>query len=162
MHRSIFEQVTWLTQGRTPENCPYKSQHTDPEAAQIQGPSTVKPTMPNSGLVVLNPSSHANTEILKAMQDPKTTTYVFPDQALLGDVFAGRWVSLPYIYNGLKFLRWAGVHDPIWQDDRVKNIHYGLVPKPWDVQGRSEDELIKRWQDMDDERRQEESKRAAV
>lgn len=47
-------------------------------------------------------------------------------------MFAGRWVGLPYIYNALKTLRWEGVHDAIWRDDKVKNVHYILSPKPWD------------------------------
>jgi lipopolysaccharide biosynthesis glycosyltransferase len=114
--------------------------------------------MPNSGLVVLNPSLHVKDLISEALGDEKTTSYVFPDQALLGDIFAGRWVALPYVYNGLKTLRWPGVHDAIWRDDRVKNIHYGLTPKPWEVQERSEDELVRRWQEMDEERQLHEGK----
>jgi lipopolysaccharide biosynthesis glycosyltransferase len=89
--------------------------------------------------------------IQETLQDERTTTYMFPDQALLGDVFAGRWVALPYVYNALKFLRWPGVHDAIWRDDRVKNIHYGFTPKPWEIQGRSEDELVRIWQRTRDE-----------
>jgi lipopolysaccharide biosynthesis glycosyltransferase len=114
--------------------------------------------MPNSGLVVLNPSRHAQDFILEGLQEEKTTTYLFPDQALLGDVFEGRWVALPYVYNGLRFFRSQGVHDAIWRDDRVKNIHYGLTPKPWEIQGRSDDELERIWQDMNDERQREEAK----
>jgi lipopolysaccharide biosynthesis glycosyltransferase len=47
-------------------------------------------------------------------------------------MFHGRWVALPYIYNALKSLRWEGVHDAIWRDNKVKNVHYILSPKPWD------------------------------
>ena len=82
--------------------------------------------------------------ISKALQDEKATTCVFPDQALLGDIIVGRWTVLPYIYNGLRTLRWPGAHNAIWRDDRVKNIHYSLTPKPWEVQGRSEDKLVRR------------------
>jgi alpha-N-acetylglucosamine transferase len=141
-----------------PENCPYTSQHRDPDTAQIQGAVVERPSMPNSGLVVLNPSLHALDLILEGLRNEKTTTYLFPDQALLGDLFEGRWVALPYIYNGLKFFQWPGVHDAIWRDDRVKNIHYGLTPKPWEIKGRSDDKLEQRWQDMNDERLQEEAK----
>jgi len=56
----------------------------------------------------------------------------FADQSLLSELFRGCWVPLPYIYNALKTLRWEGVHQPIWRDDKVKNVHYILAPKPWD------------------------------
>jgi lipopolysaccharide biosynthesis glycosyltransferase len=56
----------------------------------------------------------------------------FADQSLLSDLYRGRWVPLPYIYNALKTLRQEGVHAPIWRDDKVKNVHYILAPKPWD------------------------------
>ena len=36
------------------------------------------------------------------------------------------------MYNALKTLRWKGVHDAIWRDDKVKNVHFILSPKPWD------------------------------
>ncbi|KAK1756352.1 glycosyltransferase family 8 protein [Echria macrotheca] len=146
----------------TPENCPYTLQHDKPEDAQEHGASPPRQTMPNSGLVVLNPSASAAELIRKGLLDPKTKTYIFPDQALLGDVFAGRWVALPYIYNGLKTLPWPGVHDAIWRDDRVKNIHYGLTPKPWEVEGRSDDDLVRRWQNADEERKQDEAKRLGL
>lgn len=119
-------------------------QHSCPDAVQEHAPSPIQQTMPNSGLAVLNPSSFVSDIITQALNDPKTTTYVFPDQALLGDVFPGRWVSLPYIYNGLKTLRWLGIHDAIWHDVRVKNIHYGLTPKPWEIRERSKDELVRK------------------
>lgn len=66
------------------------------------------------------------------MGSEATSSYEFSDQSLLGDVFNGRWVGIPYIYNALKTLRWKGVHDAIWRDDKVKNVHYILSPKPWD------------------------------
>ena len=56
--------------------------------------------------------------------------YDFADQSLLSDLFKGRWVALPYIYNALKTLR--DVHRPIWREERVKNIHYILSPKPFE------------------------------
>jgi lipopolysaccharide biosynthesis glycosyltransferase len=70
--------------------------------------------------------------IVAKLETPSTSNYDFADQSLLADVFPGRWVSLPYVYNALKTLRWKGVHDTIWRDERVKNIHYILIPKPWD------------------------------
>lgn len=29
-------------------------------------------------------------------------------------------------------MRRKGVHDAIWRDECVKNVHYILSPKPWD------------------------------
>lgn len=58
--------------------------------------------------------------------------YDFADQSLLGDLFYGRWVALPYIYNALKTLRRRGVHETLWSDKNVKNVHFILSPKPWD------------------------------
>ena len=52
--------------------------------------------------------------------------------SLFSQVFQGRWAPLSYTYNALKTKRWKGVHDAIWRDDQVKNIHYFLTPKPWD------------------------------
>ena len=89
--------------------------------------------MPNGGLQVVNPSQHLYDTILKSMASSSSVEkYEFADQSLLSDVFWGRWMPIPYIYNALKTLRWDGVHSAIWRDDQVKNIHYILSPKPWD------------------------------
>lgn len=72
--------------------------------------------------------------------------YDFADQSLLGDLFHGRWVALPYIYNALKTLRHEGVHRPIWRDAEVKNVHYILSPKPWQEKaGEATDESHAWW-----------------
>ena len=116
-----------------PENCAFTAQHDSPDDAQVKGvPSDFGITMPNGGLQVVVPSAEVYDMISSALQDDKTTSYDFSDQSLLGDLFNGRWVPLPYIYNALKTLRWKGVHDAIWRDDCVKNVHYILSPKPWD------------------------------
>lgn len=82
---------------------------------------------------VVNPSTGVYDKILQTLQDGDLTdSYEFADQSLLGERFHGRWVTIPYIYNALKTLRWQGVHDAIWRDDEVKNVHYILSPKPWD------------------------------
>ena len=74
-------------------------------------------------------------------------------KSLLGDLFFGRWVPLPYTYNALKTLRWKGVHDAIWRDDEVKNVHYILSPKPWDEKKEdAKDETHPWWHDMNEER----------
>lgn len=116
-----------------PENCAFTAQHGKPDEAQVTGaPSDMGITMPNGGLQVVIPSADTYELIVRALGEEKTGAYDFSDQSLLGDVFHGRWVALPYIYNALKTLRWKGVHDAIWRDDKVKNIHYILSPKPWD------------------------------
>jgi len=89
--------------------------------------------MPNGGLQVINPCAAVYDRILKQLTDDNAIdSYDFADQSMLGDLFYDRWVTLPYIYNALKTLRMKGVHDEIWRDDQVKNIHYILAPKPWD------------------------------
>ena len=81
------------------------------------------------------------------------TNYEFADQSLLSDLFEGRWVALPYIYNALKTIAWEGVHKPIWRDDKVKNVHYILSPKPWDEkEGEEAYETHKWWRKVNNER----------
>lgn len=48
----------------------------------------------------------------------------FPDQDLLALHFKGRIRFLGYEYNALKTLREC--HADMWQDDKVKNVHYIL------------------------------------
>lgn len=116
-----------------PANCAFTWQHDTPDKAQTEGtPSTGGLAMPNGGLQVVVPSNEVYDSILSALEGDKTINYDFADQSMLGDLFHGRWVALPYIYNALKTLRWKGVHDAIWRDDKVKNVHYILSPKPWD------------------------------
>ncbi|KAI5295395.1 hypothetical protein KEM52_001522 [Ascosphaera acerosa] len=106
--------------------------------------------VPNGGLQVVNPSKAAYAEILSRLQSPSAMAYEFADQSLLADSFPNRWVTLPYVYNALKTMRWAGVHDVVWQDDKIKNVHYILSPKPWEEtdeqkQTRSDREEISAW-----------------
>lgn len=86
----------------------------------------------NGGLQVVNPSKEVYNLIIDYMASDKAIDLEFADQSLLSNLFRGCWVPLPYIYNALKTLRWKGVHDAIWRDDKVKNMHYILSPKPWD------------------------------
>lgn len=118
----------------TPANCAFTTQHSDPDKAQKEGASPLAGiSCPNGGLQVVNPSTGVYDKILQTLQDGDLTdSYEFADQSLLGERFHGRWVTIPYIYNALKTLRWQGVHDAIWRDDQVKNVHYILSPKPWD------------------------------
>lgn len=94
--------------------------------------------MPNGGLQVVNPSQATYDQIVSKLSSGSTSDYDFADQSLLSDLFFGRWVALPYVYNALKTLRREGVHDAIWRDDKVKNVHYILSPKPWDEKGEAD------------------------
>ncbi|KAI0123653.1 glycosyl transferase [Xylariales sp. AK1849] len=143
--------VRWI-----PENCAFTPQHADPNKAQTEGPpARAGVGMPNGGLLVINPSESVYNTILAALTDPKTLEYGFPDQELLGEVFRGRWLGLPYVYNALKSLRWPGVHDAIWRDDKVKNVHYIFSPKPWDMRAdchNADQEPLRWWWAMNEER----------
>jgi hypothetical protein len=131
---------------RTPENCAFTTQHSNPSLAQHTGaPSTAGLGMPNGGLQVVNPSLAVYQLILDQLAKPAAMDYEFADQSLLSDVFFGRWVPLPYIFNALKTMRWKGVHDQVWRDDEVKNMHYLLSPKPWDEKEGEQTEEISRW-----------------
>ncbi|KAF1814967.1 glycosyl transferase family protein [Eremomyces bilateralis CBS 781.70] len=146
------------------ENCAFTSQHDAPDRAQTEGaPLGAGLAMPNSGLLVINPSRAAYELILKELVEATSTAaYEFGDQSLIGYTFRGRWAPLPYVYNALKTLRWKGVHDQIWRDERVKNVHYIMVPKPWDEpdgeRGQA-DETHKWWWDANDERKRLEKTR---
>ncbi|KAL2865983.1 glycosyltransferase family 8 protein [Aspergillus lucknowensis] len=148
-----------------PSNCAYTSQHATPELAQRAGaPSAAGLGIPNGGLQVVNPSQAIYDRIIAQLASSATSNYEFADQSLLSDVFFGRWVGLPYIYNALKTLRWDGVHDVIWVDENVKNVHYILSPKPWEEElssdGRkSVDPSHAWWWKMNDERLEEKRRR---
>ena len=145
-----------LTLHRIPENCAFTSQHSDPATAQKTGaPSTAGLRMPNGGLQVVNPSMATYNLILEQLSNETSMSYDFADQSLLGDLFNGRWVALPYTYNALKTMRTKGVHDAIWRDDEVKNVHYILSPKPWDeAPGKCSLEIHEWWWTVDNERRE--------
>lgn len=146
---------------RIPDNCAFTSQHSNPEQAQTTGaPSTAGLGTLNGGLQVVNPSQAIYDKIAAQLTASSTSNYDFADQSLLTDVFHGRWVPLPYIYNALKTLKRTGVHDAIWMDENVKNVHYILSPKPWDEIGvRSEDPTHEWWKDVNAERVREELRR---
>ena len=111
----------------------------------------------NGGLQVVNPSKTVYDLILGHMESDAAIDMDFADQSLLSDLFRGCWVPLPYIYNALKTLRWENVHAEIWRDDKVKNMHYILAPKPWDEmdeEGKniSKDPTHAWWVDFNNER----------
>ncbi|KAK4539610.1 hypothetical protein LTR36_010493 [Oleoguttula mirabilis] len=116
-----------------PANCAFTTQHADPAKAQREGASPLAGlAMPNGGLQVVVPSTQVYELIVEALAKPETAGYDFSDQSLLSDLFPGRWVALPYVYNALKTMRWVGVHDAFWRDAEVRNLHYLLSPKPWE------------------------------
>jgi lipopolysaccharide biosynthesis glycosyltransferase len=113
--------------------------------------------MPNGGLQVVNPSLATYNLILAQLSNETSMAYDFADQSLLSDVFNGRWVTLPYVYNALKTLRSEGVHSEIWRDDQVKNVHYILSPKPWEEkEGESTSEIHGWWWTVNSERLEKE------
>lgn len=151
-----------------PEHCAFTSQHSVPDLAQHTGPDPASGPLGfmNGGLIVVNPSATIFQHILGYMET-NAHAMDFADQSLLSGLFRGRWVSLPYVYNALKTLRWEGVHEEIWRDESVKNVHYILAPKPWDevVDGKwSGEEERNRvshswWVDVDRERKEKERER---
>jgi len=116
------------------ENCAFTSQHDHPDIAQtVAADPAVGPLgFMNGGLQVVNPSQAVYDLIIDYMNSDNVPNLDFADQSVLSNLFKGCWVPLPYIYNALKTMRWPGVHDKIWRDEEVKNIHYILAPKPWD------------------------------
>lgn len=142
-----------------PEHCAFTSQHDDPETAQTVGadPAVGPLGFMNGGLQVVNPSAKLYAQIVAHME-ADAVNMDFADQSLLSDLYRGRWVPLPYIYNALKTLRWDGVHHQIWRDDQVKNLHLILSPKPWDEinengEWTGKDETHKWWIDVNNERK---------
>lgn len=153
--------IAVLSDVRIPANCAYTSQHPTPQPAQTTGaPATIGLGIPNGGLQVVNPSRATYDIIVSQLATSATCEYEFADQSLLSDVFCGRWVPLPYIYNALKTLRWEGIHDSIWRDERVKNVHYILNPKPWDEDDpRPGDPTHEWWREVNGGRLEEERAR---
>ena len=115
----------------------------------------------NSGNFVAVPSAGTLKQITDQLERGDIVSqYGFPDQDLLSDVFCGRWVPLPYVYNALKTLRYEKVHAPIWRDDSVKCVHIILYPKAWDEEeGKETDETHKWWRKLHNERLADEKAR---
>ncbi|KID97088.1 glycosyl transferase family protein, partial [Metarhizium majus ARSEF 297] len=152
---------TWI-----PANCAFTQQHDNPDLAQVEGADPARSLGDlNSGLLVINPSKVLFEQIIEHM-DAHGETYAFPDQDLLADLYRGRWVPLPYVYNALKTMRTADVHGAIWRDTEVKNVHYILSPKPWgelDEQGQWKGESeINRWWAEANRRRLEKEKEEGI
>lgn len=153
---------TWI-----PENCAFTAQAADPAKAQIEGvdPRGREVAMMNGGLAVLRPSKKLFAQIVDKIEKDGHSMY-FPDQEVVSELWRDRWVALPYVYNALKTMRRRGVHDAIWRDAEVKNVHYILSPKPWDEmdeQGNftGDDETHGWWVEAN-QRRKEEEKRLGI
>jgi alpha-N-acetylglucosamine transferase len=106
-----------------PENCHYTWQE-----RQQPAPPELDRYL-NGGFLVLKP----DTAVFQQLQDKVAAIddlrqYPFSEQDLLNEVFAERWLPLPYIYNALKTLPFQ--HPKMWQSDEVKNLHY-ILTKPW-------------------------------
>ncbi|KAL5119656.1 hypothetical protein ACEQ8H_002502 [Pleosporales sp. CAS-2024a] len=146
-----------------PENCAFTSQHARPDEAQQTGASSAFGLgMPNGGLQVVNPSEAVYNLILERLSDPTAMDYDFADQSLLGDLFRGRWVPLPYTYNALKTMRTIA-HKVIWRDEEVKNVHFILSPKPWDEkEPESSHDIHGWWWPLNRERLAEEKKTCRI
>lgn len=137
------------------ENCAYTKYVSDGDI--LGPPATAGLSICNGGLQVVSPSKLSYEKILKAINNSdKTSSYDFADQSLLSDVFENKWIGLSYKYNALKTLK--NFHSDIWKDDEVKNVHYILSPKPWNVAKEDRDlfdddtSTFKCWWDINDER----------
>jgi len=136
-----------------PKNCAFTKQASSPEDAQTKGWPSKDSLELNSGLVVVKPCPRIFEEVIAVLQDgERTAKYDFADQSLLSDLYRGKWLALPYIYNALKTLKWH--HKPIWRQENVKNVHYILAIKPWNATPGSEssDETFPWWWRANDER----------
>lgn len=145
-------ELTFLVKYRIPKNCAFTKQESCPEDAQTKGWPSKDSLELNSGMVVVKPCPRIYEEVKAVLQDgERTAKYDFADQSLLSDVYRGKWLALPYIYNALKTLKWH--HTPIWQQENVKNVHYILAIKPWDTTpDESTDETFPWWWSANNER----------
>ncbi len=111
----------------TPEHCFYTycrgAEHTsEPERTD---------SYLNGGFLVVTPDEAVFDDMVRrlgALDD--LSRFPFAEQDFLNEVYADRWVPLPYVYNALKTLPFQ--HPGLWRDDEVKNIHY-IIDKPWDA-----------------------------
>lgn len=136
----------------TSENCVFTRFNGNDNS--IHGPSCkLGLSKCNSGLLIVEPSIDSFNSILSTLEDgDATASYMFPDQDLLADVFHKNWLSLSPNYNCLK--TYKNCHPQLWNLSKIKNIHYILSPKPWDVDRSFNDEsgTFHLWWDENDER----------
>ncbi|EGS18334.1 transferase-like protein [Thermochaetoides thermophila DSM 1495] len=133
----------------TPPSCPYtqlqhlRSFSKPPKRFQTQTNIPYSPgnTELNGGLLVIRPSRKIASQIAIALRnpfflEPGRWSFPFAEQSFLTKLFPMRWTVLPWKYNALKTLRWQGLHSGrkrLWEDGKVRAVHWILVPKPWGV-----------------------------
>lgn len=118
---------------RIPENCPY-TPLSYPSCLSQGTPITPQSPRPysllNGGVVVLTPSRETANKVLRFLHtSPLISSFKFPDQDFLAELFRGRWHPLPWVYNALKSLRL--IHPEIWNDGDARCVHYIMAEKPW-------------------------------
>lgn len=139
-----------------PSNCAFTNHHNNNPRETIGPPSTVGLSKCNSGILIVEPSLSLFNEIFERLNDQdKIKNYMFPDQDLLADLFYHNWLAISYKYNCLKTFKQH--HPHLWDLSEIKNIHFILSPKPWDVDPNTyvdDSKTFKLWWDMNNERLQ--------
>ncbi|KAI8619026.1 nucleotide-diphospho-sugar transferase, partial [Chytriomyces sp. MP71] len=107
---------------------PSSCQHTYTDGKLAERPSL---RTFNSGLFVTRPSKAAAQKIIEYFHSRENlSNYPFADQCLLNELYPD-WHLFSYEYNALKTMSIA--HEVTWKSGTVKNVHYLLSPKPWDM-----------------------------
>lgn len=142
------------------ENCAFTNYYDklDPDLDnEIYGPQPNSTPLQicNGGLLVVKPDKNSYSKIIATL-GRDDIDYDFADQSLLSDVFKGNWIGLSHIYNHLKTLNL--IHKEL-NFNKVKNIHYIISPKPWDLKTSAERKAydddtntFKYWWDINDDR----------
>lgn len=115
-----------------PANCAYTARENGVTASFPMPTPPDTHALLNSGVVVLTPSLEDERQLAAFIDEhpARIAAYKFPDQDLLADVYAARWVPLAWHYNALKTLRRC--HARLWTDGDVRIIHY-ILDKPWNT-----------------------------
>ena len=129
-----LDHDAWAPKDWKRENCAYTPlRHHEALEKGTPVPPCARPTdtyaLLNGGVFLYKPSE----TLWQAMHhyfltSPELSSFQFPDQDFLGHFYHGKWLSLPWKYNGLKTMKqW---HTNIWRDNEVRGLHY-IVDKPW-------------------------------
>ena len=115
-------------------NLTHPSALTEPTPVPLEQPRTH--TLPNSGLVILHPSTQLFGQVCHFLHtSPLIPALILPDQTLLEECFRGKWMPLTWQYNATHTNRYK--HQDSWRDEEVRSVHY-TGEKPW-VVGRTKD-----------------------
>ncbi|KAK6902823.1 hypothetical protein I203_108083 [Kwoniella mangroviensis CBS 8507] len=130
-----LDKSSWAPAEWTRDNCGFTPSH---GSESITHPGPAQPTgihsLLNSGLVVLTPSQSVLQRIYALVESgdkddqERIKEWAFPDQDLFADLFRGKWISIPWIYNAIKTMRYW--HGNFYTDHDVRNLHY-ICRKPW-------------------------------